>query len=365
MKKIFLYLVCIVFICSCKRKENVKPHITYQNIDMNIGEHRCSDIFGFIEDNGEEFLYQVTRKIIRIKSIEKESEEVIYNIPFQLRDPFSSSKVVGVLPISKEEIVFACKLDSLRFVFSVYNGVNNTLDTVCEIKPNDKVFFFGARSGRINASYHKESNSVFIEAIDFSATKEENEILDVRCVYQVNLSTGDHSFVDLKYPRNYADKIGISWVNACFFRNYESDLLIVFPMSEKVFRYNPLDKSLREFDFDIFHHNAFLSGDFHTISREENEKLHYQTFMFTRLHFDDSTSCFYRFYRDKSESLKFKPLGLAVYNENGEFIQNFVISENGLRNSLFCSFMGKKGLYFIEHIENVTDYVRLGCLRVR
>ncbi|MFO7790112.1 MAG: DUF4221 family protein, partial [Bacteroidales bacterium] len=204
-------------------------------------------------------------------------------------------------------------------------------------------------------------------AVDFSVSETEQQALDVRCVYQLNLTTGDHSFIDLKYPENYLSRIKISMTNDCFFNEYKRDLICVFPMDETVYKYNPADESVEKFAFEEFEHNPILSSDSTINTLEEAKRLYLETFQYYHVFYDDSTKYYYRFYGDTAtnQNPNQKSVGFALYDDNRKFVNNFSVNETNLSNSLYSAIMTKKGLLYIEEINKENDFIELGYLRVR
>ncbi len=361
------YVFLIISLFACQRSTDLLPEVAHSRINFKMKDVGCGDVWGFVNKEDSIYLYQINYDYIKFKSVDNNnSNEVVYEFPAPYNNPFSS-RIADVLPISNEELVISTIDDSYNICITLYDCIENVIDTICNTGMRDEVYFSGAMQGDMDNIYHQSSNTVFFTAVDFSVSETEQQALDMRCVYQLNLTTGDHSFIDLKYPENYLSRIKVSMTNDCFFNEYNKDLLIVFPMDETVYKYNPADESVDRFVFEEFEHNPVLSSDTTINSMEAAKQLYLQTFQYYRVFYDDSTKCYYRFYGDTATSQhpNQKSVGFALYDDNRKFLNKFSVDTLNLGKSLNSAIMTKKGLLYIEEINKENDFIELGYLRAR
>ena len=361
-----LFVILTIFLFACQRSTDLSPEVIHENIEFNMKHVGCGDVWGFVKKQDSVFLYQITYDFIKFKSVDNNSNEVVYEFPAQYNNS-SSSRIADVLPLSNEELVISTIDDSLNVCITSYNCIDNVIDTICRTGMRDKVYFSGAKNGDMENIYHQSSNSVYFSAIDFSVSEKEQQALDMRCVYQLNLTSGNHFFIDLKYPENYLSRIKVSMTNDCFFDEYKSDLLCVFPMDDTVYQYNPADGSLNSFAFEAFEHNPILRSDSTINTMEEAKQRYFETFQYYRVFYDDSTKHYYRFYGDTAiaRNPHQKLVGFALYDDNRKFVNTYSVNETNLRNSLYNAIMTKRGLLYIEEINEENGFIELGYLRVR
>ncbi len=363
---VFSSLIFIVILYSCQLRHDILPQYTQKRISFKMDDLGCGNTWGFVNKEDSIFIYHITNDYIKFKFIDDtNSNEILYEYPTQYRNTFTS-RIADILPISNEEIVISSIDNNLNVCITQYNCIENEIDTICQTGMRDGVYFYGAKNGDMDGIYHKGSNSIFFTAVDHSVNETERQSMDVRCVYQVNRSTGEHSFIDLKFPDNYLSRIQVSLTNDCYINSYKEELLIVFPMDEIVYKYNPPNESAEEFIFEEFEHNPILNADSTVKDMNDITELYFQTFQYYRIFYSDSTQRFYRFYGDTAitKNPNKKSVGVALYDKNRRFIKNFSVNESNIKNSYYNAIMTEKGLLFIEEINKKDDFILLGYLNI-
>jgi hypothetical protein len=360
-----LSFVFIIILSSCKPKNELSPQYTLKRVNFKMDDLGCGNTWGFVNKEDSVFIYHITNDYIKFKFVDDTTNnEILCEYPSQYENTFASL-IADVLPISNEEIVISSIDNESNVCITLYNCVRNEIDTICQTGMKDGVYFSGAKNGDMEGVYHKESNSVFFTAVDHTVNETERKSMDVRCVYQVNLSTGEHAFIDLKYPENYLDRIRISLTSDCYINPYKEKILVVFPMDEIVYKYDPSDESVEEFLFEEFEHNPILSSDSTVRNMDDVMGLYLQTFQYYRVFYDDLKQRFYRFYGDTAttENPQRKTVGVALYDNKRRFINRFSVNDSNIKNSYYNAIMTKNGLLFFEEINKEKDYIILAYLR--
>ena len=362
MSRIIVFCVILVLLFSCIKPKEIKPNLSQFNIDFKLDEWGCGEKFGLLKVSDSVYLYQITDRNIRFKSINDQSIEKVIEVPECYKSFDSKYKLYDIYPISTSKLLVTCiEGYDFDFQFSLFDCKNQKIDTVYTFGLSDSVVFVGGSQGNIHCIYNEQSNSLFLEAVDYKICDEKRMILDSHFVCHIDLDTRDYKFLDMKYPKNYRGKCDGLMSETCLFQEYEGDVLISFPVDEAVYRYDPLEKQVNDFTFGYFEHDPFLEGYF----MDNTQELNKEKFIYSRVFQDDSTNYFYRFYYEKAKTIKeMKPVGVAVFDENKEFIQTFSLSNTNLKNTINFSVMTDKGLLFIEDVDRDNDIVTLQYLRI-
>ncbi|MFO7791028.1 MAG: hypothetical protein R6V32_10705, partial [Bacteroidales bacterium] len=121
-----LYVSLIISLFACQRSTDLSPEVTHTQINFNMKNVGCGDVWGFVKKEDSIYLYQIKYDYIKFKSIDNNSNEVVYEFPAQYNNPFSS-RIADVLPISNEELVISTIDDSLNVCITRYNCIENVI----------------------------------------------------------------------------------------------------------------------------------------------------------------------------------------------------------------------------------------------